>query len=1435
MKKIYLQSALFFLLISVSLCTRAQLSGTFNIPGAYATLAAAITDLNAQGVGAGGVTLNLLAGNPQTTPAGGYVIGNTGNILVGATNPTAANPVIIEGNGNTITAFNPQTVGNLNDGIFKLIGADYITIQNFIMQENALNVINTPAASNNMTEFGVAFLRVSVTDGAQNNTIQGNSLSLNRTYTNTFGIYSNARHSATAVTTTADITNVTGSNFGNKVYNNAINNVNYGVVFNGSSVAAQMDNGNDIGGSSLATGNTFTNWGTGAALSAYVNLTGSNYCIFVNHQINENVSYNTITSAIHAATNTLGGILKNYSVTVPTGTITTTFNNNTVTVSKSAASGAMIGINSQGISTALSTATITINNNTILNCAYTGGGSSSITGITNLSLPGTINMNNNVVRGNTSNATIGGFTGISNNPGHAVNTINITNNQIGNASGGAITFSAATTGSITGISNVGGVATTTVNLNNNSIEGISAVSSGQLAGVISTGPAGVAVNINNNNLGSATANFINYSAATANNFFGYYNGGGVAATTVSSISNNNIRGIVYAVTASSPHQYINSFFAGATQNINNNTFTNLSVNTTGNIFFIAKSGNMTATGVENCSNNSIVTAFNKTAAGGSVFFYNSLALGVNGSTMTQTGNNFSNVTVTGATALSGWFNADGASSISAPTKTITGNTFSNITGGTSFINVMEIDFSGINSSVSSNIISNITGNGQVVGILYGASNNQGTHAVSSNTISNLSSTGTGGLVIGISAGATTIPTLNVNTNSISGISTTGASSAVIGLQIVDGTIVNANSNIINTITGTGTTDPFAAGITVAAGTTVNVGYNKIHTINQNGLITTATGPVVTGLLFTGGSNVTTHNNFVANLNAVNTAYTDAIRGISVNSTTVNSTYNLYYNSVHINSASALATSGTSGIYHSTASPATRAALNMIDNIIVNTSASAGAGVTAAYRRSDASLTNYASTSDYNLFYAGTPSATNVIFYDGTTSYQTLAAYQAVAGLAPRDANSISAFPNFTSATDLHLTPANCSIDNKGTPIVGFTDDIDADTRSSTIPDIGADEFDAYNAGVLAGVVSTAVCSSKPVVNTGTLYTDASCNIIARVLPSGGDPVAGVINTCVTLDAAQLYFNGDPYVQRHYDVEPVTSNQTTTSATITMYFTDAEFVLYNTNNSATWPSLPTIGNGGNASPFLSNVRVTQFHGTPTGGLPTSTPGNYTGTRVALLPVSVVLTGSIWAVTVNVAGFSGFYVHTNLWFVPLPIVVNYLTGRRQGSNHLLNWKVTCTSTPRATMTLERSSDARNYTGINTITADAARCQQPFDYTDANPLKGMNYYRLKIVDADGRVTYSTTVALLNAVKGFDIISIAPNPVVTDNFKLNVASAVAGKMEISIFDMQGRLVNRQTLSLIAGFNSIPVNVSNLSSGTYTIRGSVADDQLKVIRFVKQ
>ena len=226
------------------------------------------------------------------------------------------------------------------------------------------------------------------------------------------------------------------------------------------------------------------------------------------------------------------------------------------------------------------------------------------------------------------------------------------------------------------------------------------------------------------------------------------------------------------------------------------------------------------------------------------------------------------------------------------------------------------------------------------------------------------------------------------------------------------------------------------------------------------------------MLFSNGT-VTAYNNFVAGLQAGNASLADAVRGISVNSSTAGTAYNLYYNSIYLNANSAGANFGTSGIYHLTNATATTAALKMIGNIIVNTSTANGTGITAAYRRSDATLTNFAAASNYNLFYAGTPSATNLIFYDGTNSDQTLAAYKT--RISPRDANSISTMPYFVSATDLHLiTDANCAIEDAGnnTGALILTD-IDGDTRNVFPTDIGADEVDG--SFILSLVVPPAVC------------------------------------------------------------------------------------------------------------------------------------------------------------------------------------------------------------------------------------------------------------------------------------------------------------------------------------------------------------------------
>jgi Secretion system C-terminal sorting domain len=183
----------------------------------------------------------------------------------------------------------------------------------------------------------------------------------------------------------------------------------------------------------------------------------------------------------------------------------------------------------------------------------------------------------------------------------------------------------------------------------------------------------------------------------------------------------------------------------------------------------------------------------------------------------------------------------------------------------------------------------------------------------------------------------------------------------------------------------------------------------------------------------------------------------------------------------------------------------------------------------------------------------------------------------------------------------------------------------------------------------------------------------------------------------------------------------------------------------------------------------------------------------------------------------------------------VAVNYFTGIKQNNKHILNWKLTCNSTPSVTLVLQRSTDGINYGAVFSEYATAFRCEQPFNYTDNQPATGINYYRIKMTDADGKITYSKVVPLINGVKGFDILNIAPNPIVNSSFNLQISSAEKTQIASTITDMMGRVLQKQTISLIAGFNTIPMNVRNLAAGTYQLAVNTADDMTKVLRFVIQ
>lgn len=104
---------------------------------------------------------------------------------------------------------------------------------------------------------------------------------------------------------------------------------------------------------------------------------------------------------------------------------------------------------------------------------------------------------------------------------------------------------------------------------------------------------------------------------------------------------------------------------------------------------------------------------------------------------------------------------------------------------------------------------------------------------------------------------------------------------------------------------------------------------------------------------------------------------------------------------------------------------------------------------------------------------------------------------------------------------------------------------------------------------------------------------------------------------------------------------------------------------------------------------------------------------------------------------------------------------------------------------------------------------------NFVDEN-IGANNYYRLKMTDAGGKVTYSEVLLVKNANAAKTGFKVFPT-VIKDYTTVNFSAAGAGTASLSIIDNSGRTVKRQTVSVLQGFNSVMISdLGQMPAGQY-------------------
>jgi len=117
-----------------------------------------------------------------------------------------------------------------------------------------------------------------------------------------------------------------------------------------------------------------------------------------------------------------------------------------------------------------------------------------------------------------------------------------------------------------------------------------------------------------------------------------------------------------------------------------------------------------------------------------------------------------------------------------------------------------------------------------------------------------------------------------------------------------------------------------------------------------------------------------------------------------------------------------------------------------------------------------------------------------------------------------------------------------------------------------------------------------------------------------------------------------------------------------------------------------------------------------------------------------------------------------------------------------------------------------------GVSTITN--------YQFDDGQlPNSQQLFYRLKMIDQDGRFSYSSIIRIkLTGQLNNRIISIAPNPFI-NGLTIQMQSAGNQNIQLQLLDMSGKLLKENRYPILPGTNQLYLQAGDLPKGMYLLK----------------
>ncbi len=278
-----------------------------------------------------------------------------------------------------------------------------------------------------------------------------------------------------------------------------------------------------------------------------------------------------------------------------------------------------------------------------------------------------------------------------------------------------------------------------------------------------------------------------------------------------------------------------------------------------------------------------------------------------------------------------------------------------------------------------------------------------------------------------------------------------------------------------------------------------------------------------------------------------------------------------------------------------------------------------------------------------------------------------------------------------------------------------------------------------------------------------------------------------------------------------------------NVTVRLYFSDSELISLSTaansnsnpdDNVNTRADLQlTKYSGSNQDGIFGDNSVCGWGGT----LPSAAITRHTQTANGTTSYGTIANSQYVEFSIN--SFSELWLHGGASVSPLPVELLYFLGKCENGRVNLSWS-TASEQNNAFFIVESSKDGENWEFVERVSgAGNSNYQLLYTTKDSKIKNGDNYYRLSQQDLDGTIEVLGFVDVSCKEENENTILLYPNPA-SEKVTIDIGAIKNyGASSIRLMDATGRVIRTENLEIIEGIQTISLDVSSYTAGTYFVQ----------------